>query len=130
MLLNVLFSTSIIGEIKQAYISKVNSECKDKVVLLMITDGEKLQNLTVKKLIALWRGITSKFNDGYYCIICLYSFKKEKRKSHEYICKSHDYYHVNIPEEYNNILKYNQDEESMKIPFVIYVDMKSLFEKI
>ena len=53
MLLNVLFSTSIIGEIKQAYISKVNSECKDKVVLLMITDGEKLQNLTVKKLIAL-----------------------------------------------------------------------------
>ena len=69
--LNVLFSPSNIEEIKQVCISKHNSECKGKVLLLMITDGEKL-HLTVKKLFALLRGITSRYNDSYYCINCLH----------------------------------------------------------
>ena len=30
----------------------------------------------------------------------------------------------------NKILKYNHGEKSMKAPFIIYVDLESLFEKM
>ena len=35
-----------------------------------------------------------------------------------------------MPEEYNKILKYNEGEKSMKVPFIIYADLESLFEKM
>ena len=92
----------------------------------MITDGG---NLILNNKIVLWRGITPNFNDGYSEINCLHSFRKNKLKLHENVCKSHDYCHFKMPEEYNNILKYNQDDESMKIPFVIYANMELLLKE-
>ena len=44
--------------------------------------------------------------------------------------KNHNNCNVKMPEEYNKILKFNQEQKSMKIPFVIYANMKSLLEKI
>ena len=35
-----------------------------------------------------------------------------------------------MPEEYNKILKYDQDQKSMMILFVMYADMESLLNKI
>ena len=35
-----------------------------------------------------------------------------------------------MPEEDNKILKYNQGEKSMKVPFIIYADLESLLEKM
>ena len=35
-----------------------------------------------------------------------------------------------MPEENNKILKYNQGEKSMKVPFIIYADLECLLEKI
>ena len=35
-----------------------------------------------------------------------------------------------MPEEDNKILKYNHGEKSMRAPFVIYVDLECLLEKI
>ena len=35
-----------------------------------------------------------------------------------------------MPEEHNKILKYNQGEKSMKVPFIIYADLESLLEKM
>ena len=34
-----------------------------------------------------------------------------------------------MPEEDNKILKYNQGEKSLKVPFIIYADFESLLEK-
>ena len=34
-----------------------------------------------------------------------------------------------MPNEDNKILKYNQGEKSMKVPFVIYVDLECLLKK-
>ena len=34
-----------------------------------------------------------------------------------------------MPEEDNKILKYNQGEKSMKVPFIIYAGLESLIEK-
>ena len=36
---------------------------------------------------------------------------------------------VEMPKEDNNILKYNQGENSMKVPFIIYTDLESLLKK-
>ena len=35
-----------------------------------------------------------------------------------------------MPKEDNKILKYNHGEKSMKVPFIIYGDVKSLLEKM
>ena len=43
--------------------------------------------------------------------------------------KNHDYRYVEMPKEDHKMLKYNHGEKSMKAPFIIYVDMESLFKK-
>ena len=69
-----------------------------------------------------------KNNHDYYCINCLHSFKTEgKLKSHE---RNLYYCHVKIPEAHNKKLNYNQDQKSIKIPFIVYADTESLPEKI
>ena len=35
-----------------------------------------------------------------------------------------------MPEKDNRILKYNQEDKSMKVPFIIYADLESLLEKM
>ena len=34
-----------------------------------------------------------------------------------------------MPEEYNKILKYSEQEKLMRVPFIIYADLECLFEK-
>ena len=58
MALNILFVPHNNQEIRHAYRSKHNLNCKNQVILLMITDGKKWHYLAVKKLSALLRGIT------------------------------------------------------------------------
>ena len=60
--LNILFVPYNTKEIRPAYKSKYNNECNNKVILLMITDGEKWHCLAVKSLPALFRGIKSNHN--------------------------------------------------------------------
>ena len=64
----------------------------------------------------------------------LFSFKqkaqKVKLKKDERICNDHDSCNVEIPNEYNNILKYNHGEKSLKPSVMIYADLKCLLEKI
>ena len=35
-----------------------------------------------------------------------------------------------MPDEDNKILKYNPEEQSLKVPFIIYADLECLFPKI
>ena len=77
------------------------------------------------------RGITSKHKGNFYCLNCLHSYRTEnKLKKHENVCKNYDYCYIEIPEEYNKILKYNHGEQSLKVPFIIYADLESLLEKM
>ena len=72
---------------------------------------------------ALPRGITSKHKGNFYCLNCLHSYRTEnKLKKHENVCKNYDYCYIEIPEEYNKILKYNHGEQSLKVPFIVYAD--------
>ena len=97
----------------------------------MIPDGKKWHYLTVKRLSALLRGITSNHKKDFHCLICFHSYStKEKLKKHEKVCNDHDYCYVEMPDEDNKILKYNHGEKSMRVPFIIYADLECLLEKM
>ena len=97
----------------------------------MFTDGEKWHYLAVKSLSALFRRITGNNNGDFYCLNCFQSIlQKKKLKKHKKVCGNHDYCYVEMPEEDNKILKYNQGEKSMKVSFIIYADLGSLLEKM
>ena len=89
-----------------------------------ITDSKKWHYLDVKKLFTLLRGIKSKNNEDFCCINCFHSFRTEK------VCGNHNYCYVEMPKEDNKLLKYNNGEKSMKVPFIIYADLESLLEKM
>ena len=97
----------------------------------MITDGKKWHYLAVKGLSALLRGITSNNNGDVYCLNCFYSYRtEEKLKKHEKVCNDYDYCYVEMPSEYNKILRYNRGEKSLKPPAIIYADLECLLEKM
>ena len=104
---------------------------KIRVILLMITDGEKWHYLAVKRLSALFRGITGNDSGDFYCLNCFQSYTTEnKLKKHKKVCENHDYCYVEMPEEYNKIFKCNEGEKSMRVPFIIYGDLECLLEKM
>ena len=89
----------------------------------MITDGEKWHYIAVKRLSALFRGITGNNNRDFYCLNCFQSYTTEnKLKKHKKGCENH--------EEYNKTLKYNEGEKSMRLPFIIIADLECLLEKM
>ena len=55
--------------------------------------------------------------------------QKKNFKNHYEVCEDHDYCFVEMPKENNKTLKYYHGETSMKVPFIIYVDLESLLEK-
>ena len=66
-----------------AYISKINSNCEKQIILLMIPNEEKegWHYIAVKKLSALFHGITSKHRSDYLCLNCFHSFRIENKLS-------------------------------------------------
>ena len=62
----------ILKKIRHAYKSKYNLTRENQVILLMITYGEKWHYLAVKRLSALFTGISSK-HDGYFDCLNFFS---------------------------------------------------------
>ena len=118
--LNILYIPHNNKKMQVAYISKNNLTCNKQVISLMITNGEKWHYLTVKNLPGLLRRITSTHKEDFYCLNCFHSVK---------ICENHDCCNVEMPTKNNNIIKYNQGEKSIKLPFVIYADLECLLQK-
>ena len=96
----------------------------------MITDGGKWHYLVVTNLSALLRGVTGNNNGDFYCLNCFRACTTEnKLKAHKKVCENHDYCCIEMANEDNKILKYNQREKSIKAPFIIYADLECLLEK-
>ena len=97
----------------------------------MINDSKKTHYLTVKSLSALLRGITLNDDGDIYCLNCFHSYStKNKLKNHEKICNYHDYCYIEIPDEFNKILKYKHGEKSLKALYMIYADIECLLKKM
>ena len=75
--LNILFVPHNTEKIELAYQSK--KKRKNKVILLMITDGEKWHYLAVKSLPALLKRITS--NHNRFLLFKLFSFIQHKKQT-------------------------------------------------
>ena len=80
--LNIFFVPYNTEKIRLAYKSKHNFKRENQVILLMINDGKKWHYITVKRLSALLRGITSNHKEDFYCLNCFHSYStKEKLKN-------------------------------------------------
>ena len=65
----------------------------------------------------------------YYCN-CLHSFSTEsKHESHKKVCENKEFCNV-MPSEATKILEFNQYQNPGKAPFIIYLDLECLIEKI
>ena len=118
-------------KIHTAYKSRYNLTREKQVILLMISNGENWHYLVVKNLAGLLKGITSNHKEDFYCLncFCKYSTKNNFEK-HQKICENNKYCHVKMPTKDNNIIKYNQGEQSIKLLFIIYADLECLLEKM
>ena len=86
---------------------------------------------SIKNLPGLRRGITPTHKEDFYCLNCFRSYRtRNKLEAHKKICENHDYCNVEMPTKDNNIIKYNQGEKSIKLPFVVYADLEWLVEKM
>ena len=129
--LNILYVPHKTRKISLAYKSKHNLNCEKQVILLMITDGEKLHYIAVTTLSELLRGVTGNNNGNFYCLNCFHAYRtKNKLETHKKIYEDRDYCHVEMLNEDNKITKYNQGEKSIKSPFIIYADLECLLEII
>ena len=72
----------------------------------MITDGEKWYYTAVTRLSGLLRGVTGNNNDDFYCLNCFHSYRtKNKLEARKKIYENHDHCDIEIPNEYNKIIK-------------------------
>ena len=77
--LNILYVPHNTRKIHVAYKSKHNLTRENQIILLMITDGEKLHYLTVKNLSGLLRGITSNHAGDFYCLNCFCAYSTKNK---------------------------------------------------
>ena len=135
--------------INLAYKSKYNCKRENQVVLLMITNGKKSNeidkwhytalkcirtddgfNRPIRSLSRLFNGIRPNNYRDFYCLGFLHSFRTDNAlKKLERLCDNNDYCHVEIPTKDNNKLKYNHGEKLLKAPFTIYADLECLLIK-
>ena len=128
--LSILYVPFNTKKIEIAYKSKYNLIRDNQIVLLMISNSENWHYLAVKSLSRLLRGISSNHNSDYYCLNCFHSYKTENKLNvHKKICENHEYCNIEMPSPNNNIVKYNQGDKSLELPFIIYADLECLLKK-
>ena len=97
----------------------------------MVTDGKKCYYLALESLSALLREILSKHKEDFYCLNCFNSYTaKNKLKNHYNVCKNHDCCYLEMLNEDNKILKYNNGKMSMKHSLLIYFNLECIFKKM
>ena len=80
---------------------------------------------------ALLKGTTSKHKGDFYSLNCFRPYTtRNKLEKHKNVCKNYDCCCVEMPNENNKVFKYNHGEKSIEVPFIIYVDLESLLEKM
>ena len=112
--------------------SKQNLKCETQKCYSLNDSKQRRMVLSCskKKLSALLREITSKYNGDFYCLRCLHSFQtKNKLKLHRKVCKNKYFCNAVMPSENTKILEFNQYWKSDKTSFIANADLESLTEK-
>ena len=97
----------------------------------MIPNGERWPDLEAEKLSALLEGITSKRLAVIFIVWIAFILSQQKRKqSQTRNCENKNFCNVIMLSEDTKILEFNQYQISDKAPFIIYVDLECMIEKI
>ena len=129
--LNILYVPHNTKKIEIACKSKHNLTREKQIILLMISNGENWHYLVVKSLSGLLTEITSNHKEAFYCLNCFHSYRtKNKLEPHKKICENRNYCRIEMPTKYNNTIKYNHGEKSVKLRFVVYADLDYLLGKM
>ena len=111
-----------------AYVLKHNSNREKQIILLLIISNY-CHYLGVKKLSALFRGITSKNSGDFYCFNCLHSFRtKDKVESYKKVYEIKKIFYVIMPSENTKILEFSQCQKSDKAPLIIHADFDYIIQ--
>ena len=85
-----------------AYISKIDLNCENQIILLIIPNKKNkgCHYLVLKKLSISLRRKSSKHHSAFFGLNCLHSIKTEnKLKSHEKVCKNKNFRRMVLPSE-------------------------------
>ena len=100
--------------------------------LLLISEGENQHCCWIKNMSRLLTSqIRKRGTKRFYCLRCFNLFHTaESLQKHEIYCSNHDALKVELPDEENNTLSFNNYKISMKVPFVIYADFEAFTQKL
>lgn len=112
------------------YVSKEQYE--NDLNLLLITKDEKTHYVLIKDFNRFMFNQTKDKSKKYFCMFCLQHFTSQKvLNTHKEICiVINGTQAIKMPDKSNNILKFNNFQKQLPVPFVIYADFEAITEKI
>ena len=74
--------------------------------------------------------ITSNSHENHYCFGCFHSFRCNSiLEKHAELCKDNDFCKIELPEVGENIKKHDLGSKSLRMNYIIYVDLQCLLVK-
>ena len=120
-------------ENKQPYPIFVSKEKYDKHMnLLLITEDKNKHYILIKDFNRFMFNQTKYEGSKHFCMHCLQCFSSERvLNNHKDNCiQVNGTQAVKMPDEDNNILKFNNFHKQQPVPFLIYADFEAITEKI
>ena len=120
-------------ENKQPYPIYVSKEkYNNQMNLLLITEDDKKHYVLIKDFNSFMYNQTKHKESKHFCMHCLQCFSSERvLNNHKDNCiQVNGIQAVKMPDEDNNILKFNNFHKQQPVPFVIYADFEAITEKI
>ena len=131
-------------DVEQECISNFSFTRKKQVVLLRISNGKKWYFLALKSdqeensefirptksFSRLMRDISSSVYENHYCFGCFHSFRcNSPLEKHTELCKDNGFCKIKLPKVAENIKKHDFGSKSLRMNYIIYVDLERLLVK-
>ncbi|XP_069110136.1 uncharacterized protein [Argopecten irradians] len=112
------------------YVTKMR-ETRSHVNLLFLREGEKSHYCLIRDLNTFLSRTKKTKNKSHFCHFCLQGFtRRDLLEEHIKNCSRHDPQHVEMPDDENCQLKFEDFRKQMKAPFVIYADFEAFVQPI
>ena len=105
---------------------------KDQMNLLLIPKDEKKHYFLIKDFNSFMYNQSKHKERKHFCMYCLQCFSSERvLANHVNNCLTiNGKQAINIPEQGENILKFNNFHKQLPVPFVIYADFEAIMKKV
>ena len=105
---------------------------EDQMNLLLITKDQKKHYVLIKDFNAFMYNQSKHKERKYFCMYCLQCFSSERvLANHVNNCLTiNGEQAINMPKQGENILKFNNFNKQLPVPFVIYADFEAITKKV